>query len=255
MTNSQIFNTVVEFFEEDNWNFHWLEGMSVLSIPFTGKNGRWMCYAQAREEQQQFVYYSVSPVNVPPERQPAIAEFITRANYGMIIGNFEMDYDDGEVRYKTSIDVEGDELTPALIKQLVYANVIIMDRYLPGLMAVIYGNASPASEVEKIEGTRKKTSGVKSRDDGPFPGDTLNEQVRSRIEDILRNIDENQASEPGDDETDQDEDDFEALMDELDFEDDEDDEGFDLNNANYTRGEDDEDDPLPPPLADDDEIL
>lgn len=204
MTGSQIFNTVIEFFEEDGWNFHWLEGMSVLSVPFTGKNGRWMCYAQAREEQEQFVFYSVSPINAPPERQTALANFITRANYGMIIGNFEMDHSDGEVRYKTSIDVEGDQLSAALVKQLVYANVIIMDRYLPGIMAVIYGDSDPASEIEKIEGPRSKESSTKLDDvDGIFGGH-LNENVRSHIEDILRNIEDNPIGNDGDNDDDND---------------------------------------------------
>src|SRR3972149_5772185 len=115
MRDGQIFNALVAFFEEDDWNFTWMDEMPVLSMPFTGKSGKWMCYAQAREEQEQFVFYSVCPINVPKERQPAVAEFLTRANYGMIIGNFEMDYSDGEVRYKTSIDVEGVELGRSLV--------------------------------------------------------------------------------------------------------------------------------------------
>ena len=57
-------------------------------------------------------------------------KFLIRANYGMMIGNFEMDFTDGEIHYKTSIDVEGDKLSSALIKRLVYANVMMMDEYL-----------------------------------------------------------------------------------------------------------------------------
>jgi hypothetical protein len=49
-----------------------------------------------------------------------VAEFLTRANSGMVIGNFELDFADGEIRYKTSIDVEGDKLSYAIIKRLVY---------------------------------------------------------------------------------------------------------------------------------------
>ncbi len=151
MPEGQIFNVMIAFFEEDDWSFQWMEGLPVLSMGFTGRSGKWMCYAQAREQQEQFVFYSVCPLNAPRERMTAIAEFVTRANYGMIIGNFEVDYADGEIRYKTSIDVEGDRLTSPLVKQMVYANVLIMDRYLPGLMSVIYGNASPIEEIDKIE--------------------------------------------------------------------------------------------------------
>ena len=140
------------FFEDDDWHVTPMDSMPVLSMGFTGKSGKWMCFAQAREDQNQFVFYSVCPMNVPDDKLSTVAEFITRANYGMIIGNFEMDYADGEVRYKTSIDVEGDNLSNALIKQMVYANVIVMDRYLPGLMRVIFGGVEPAHIIATIEG-------------------------------------------------------------------------------------------------------
>jgi hypothetical protein len=150
MAEQQIFNAMVEFFEEEDWDFDWMDGMSVLRMGFSGENGRWLCYAQAREAQQQFVFYSVMSVTAPPEKRPAIAEYITRANYGMVIGNFEMDYSDGEIRYKTSVDVEGTTINPALIQQCVYANVIISDRYLPGIMRVIYGDIAPQVALEEL---------------------------------------------------------------------------------------------------------
>jgi hypothetical protein len=69
----------------------------------------------------------------------------------LIIGNFEMSYETGDLRYKTSIDVEGDRLTPALVKQLVYSNVAAMDFYLPSIMTTIYGKMSPAEALAEIE--------------------------------------------------------------------------------------------------------
>ena len=81
-----------------------------------------------------------------------VAEFITRANYGLKVGNFEMDMDDGEVRFKTSIDVEKDQLNRTQVSNLVYANVWTMDRYLPGIFSVIYGSENPRQAVNKIEG-------------------------------------------------------------------------------------------------------
>jgi hypothetical protein len=148
----EIFETAVRFFSEDGWPFTQLEGKPVLRMGFKGDNGQWTCFAQAREEQRQCVFYSVCPTNVPEHKRMAMAEFLTRANYGLIIGNFEMDFDDGEVRYKTSLDVEGDHLSPALVKSLVYANVVTMDRYLPGIMRVTYSDLPPAAIIAEIEG-------------------------------------------------------------------------------------------------------
>lgn len=149
---STILKAVVKFFQEDQWPFDQIEGRPILRTRFRGKNGEWMCFAQAREEQFRFIFYSVCPVNAPENKRPEMAEFLTRANYGLIIGNFEMDYSDGEIRYKTSIDVEGDELTSALIKQMMYANVMTMDKYLPGIMKVLYANASPRDAIVEVEG-------------------------------------------------------------------------------------------------------
>ncbi len=146
-----IFNTVRQFFTEDNWPFAQMAHEPVLQMAFQGTSGQWMCAAQAREDTQQFIFYSVAPVVVPAEKRQAMAEYLTRANYGLIIGNFEMDFDDGELRYKTGVDVEGTELNPELIRSVVYANVTTMDRYLPGALSVIYSDASPADAIAQIE--------------------------------------------------------------------------------------------------------
>ncbi|MDK2882876.1 MAG: hypothetical protein PWQ41_39 [Bacillota bacterium] len=146
-----ILATAIQFFTEDDWKFARIEGKPILSLPCSGRNGNWQCWAEAREEQQQFIFYSVCPIKVPEGKRLAVAEYLTRANYGLVIGNFELDFNDGEVRYKTSIDVEGDELTPALVKNLVYANLSTMDRYLPGIMGVVYANLSPQQAIAQVE--------------------------------------------------------------------------------------------------------
>ncbi|MEA5601285.1 YbjN domain-containing protein [Nostoc sp. UHCC 0252] len=148
-----ILQEMLNFFTEDDWNFTKLQGESVLQLPFQGTNGKWNCYAKAREENKQFVFYSLCPIAAPENKRQAIAEFLARANYGLMIGNFELDFSDGEIRYKTSIDIVGDNLSFALIKNLVYTNVTMMDEYLPGIIFVIDGDASPKEAITKIETT------------------------------------------------------------------------------------------------------
>lgn len=149
--DTDILETIINFFQADDWAFIQIPRQPALQIPFQGENGRWNCYARARREQNQFVFYSICPVNAPENKRQAVAEFIARANSGMIVGNFELDFEDGEISYKTSIDVEGDRLSFALIKRVVYANVTMMDEYLPGIMSVIYSNVSPADAIAQIE--------------------------------------------------------------------------------------------------------
>jgi hypothetical protein len=49
------------------------------------------------------------------------------------------------------VDVEGGQLTTQMVKTLVYVNVLMMDKYLPGIMSVIYAGTRPAEAVAKIE--------------------------------------------------------------------------------------------------------
>jgi len=122
-----------------------------LITGFRGENGNWTCMAVAIEEHEQLLYYSVCPVTVPEDRRSAIGEFLHRANYGLHIGNFEIDFNDGEIRFKTSIDVEGAEINAALIRNIIYMNCMMMDRYLPGVLAILHGGSTPQEAIKTVE--------------------------------------------------------------------------------------------------------
>jgi hypothetical protein len=118
-----------------------------LMLNFDGQTARWRCRIYIDEARSQVAFYSLFPDRVPAERRGAIVDLITQANVRLVIGNFEFDADGGEIRYKTSIDVEGDRLTHALLTHVVHANVLTMDRYLPSLVRVIHDGAEPEAVV------------------------------------------------------------------------------------------------------------
>jgi hypothetical protein len=47
--------------------------------------------------------------------------------------------------------VEDGELTQEMIRKLVYANVMMMDKYLPGILSIIYAGTSPAEALVGIQ--------------------------------------------------------------------------------------------------------
>lgn len=175
----KIYDAMANFFKKDDWPATQVEGQTAMSMNFQGQNGRWGCLGRVDEDKQLVLFYSYCPIKAPEDKRPILADFLTRANYGLYVGNFELDYNDGEIRYKTSIDVEGNksieeeapadstpangaksteavtsepvELSFALMKRLVYNNVGVMDKYMPGIMAVVYGGASPTEAIAKVE--------------------------------------------------------------------------------------------------------
>jgi hypothetical protein len=133
-----IVDVVVAYFEARAWTVVAVSE-TTLSTPVEGANGTWVAFTNVREEQRQLLVHSVFPEDVPEDRRTEMALFVTRANFGMVIGCFELDLDDGELRFKTSIDVDGAELTDPLIDHVMLANASMMDRYVPGIRSVLDG--------------------------------------------------------------------------------------------------------------------
>jgi hypothetical protein len=63
------------------------------------------------------------------------------------------------VRYRTSVDVEGGELTSVMIKNMVYLNIAVMDQYLPGLKKVVKDGFEPEKAIEEVEAEDREETG------------------------------------------------------------------------------------------------
>ena len=88
-----------------------------------------------------FVYDSLCLERVAANRRMAVAEYITRVNGRMLVGAFELDWEEGECRFRTSIDLQGQPLNDALLSAVVYPNHQAMIDWLPHLMSVIAGES------------------------------------------------------------------------------------------------------------------
>ena len=141
-TELSLYDIMRKFFEDEDWKVVEMEGQTALRLGCTGENGEWVCYAQTKESPGRFIFYSVLGAKALEARRTAVAEFISRANYGLVLGNFEMDFADGEIRYKTSAYMEDISPTKDLFHTLVYTNLLVTDKYLPGIMSVIYAGMS-----------------------------------------------------------------------------------------------------------------
>lgn len=143
---------ITNFLDQMGWGYERVGEQMVLRSRVKGKNGEWLCFIHARPDANQCVFYSSASVRAPEVLRPAVVEYITRANWELLVGNFEFDYGDGEVRFKTTVDFSGTTLTNELLHSLVYGNVKAMDQYLPGLEAVIGLKQTPTEAIRAVEG-------------------------------------------------------------------------------------------------------
>ena len=141
----------LDFLKVNGWESDEEIGRQALKINVRGRNGNWVAIALTLESEDQALFVSICPIQAPESKRASMAEFITRANFGMAIGNFEMGYEHGDIRFKTSIDVEGTLLIPPLVQQLVPINLQMMDKYLPGIMRVIEKDMAPEKAINLVE--------------------------------------------------------------------------------------------------------
>jgi hypothetical protein len=138
----ELTEAVEQFFSGEGWPIEALLEGQLYETSFEGDSGVWPVHVHVYDADSRVVLVSTWTGLVDEARRPAMAELCNRANFGLAIGNFELDHDTGEVRFRTSIDTEHAELTPALVRNLAVANMITFDQYLPAIEGVAAG--SPA---------------------------------------------------------------------------------------------------------------
>lgn len=91
--------------------------------------------------------YCMLPVHVPADRRAAVADLINRINWPLVLGCLEMDPDDGEVRYRASVDVEGGQFAPRMLNNMLSMGLHTLDRYHEAVMRVVFGYVEPEDAI------------------------------------------------------------------------------------------------------------
>lgn len=94
--------------------------------------------------------YAVMPMSAKT-KLAEMAEFITRANYGLRNGAFEMDYGDGEVRFHMTFPMAGVRADPELVGAILGGCAQMLHKYSKGFMEVLMGMKSPEAAVKDCE--------------------------------------------------------------------------------------------------------
>lgn len=127
------------FLDTTDWEYTEAEDRPVVWAGFTSNHGEWRLYMAVAEDGVVQVD-SVLSQRVPEDRRVEMAHFLTLANYGLRLGGFQFDFTDGELRFHTSVDVEGTVLGEKMLRNLIFANLATMDRHYRAIMTVSYGN-------------------------------------------------------------------------------------------------------------------
>lgn len=127
--NMLMFERFKEYLKAVDLNYSIVENRPIIMFPYTSK-GNYQCIIDIDEENKIVIIYTILGSLVELEKRNRIAQLLTRINFGIRIGNFEMDYEDGQIRYKTSIDYEGvKDYDDSFLENLIMSNLVKTDEY------------------------------------------------------------------------------------------------------------------------------
>jgi len=145
-----------------DWPLTAMDDDAGYAVDVEGSDGEWSALVITDDDNDLFVFYSLSPVDVPDGDEATMqrmSEFVDRANLGLVAATFELDRDTGEPRVRTGLEMatlpaavlDDPVVLQAVLLDLASANIRVMDRYLSGLVAVVAGPVPVADIVAEIE--------------------------------------------------------------------------------------------------------
>lgn len=146
------YERLVQHLEEQDVKYRANDDSRMVCADFQGEVGTYRLMAVVDEEGNLFQVLGLSHLRVPEGARPLIAEALVRANYGLVLGKFEMDFEDGELRFQIGQILIGGELPDEVIERSFTAAMAMLDRYLPAFLSVIYGNELPKDAIRTVEG-------------------------------------------------------------------------------------------------------
>jgi hypothetical protein len=145
---------VMTYLQARNWDLTVADDGETLFTTFVDTEGEYDCRFDLFLGAT-LCFQSTAPLLVQSHRRSQAAEYLARVNWTLIRGNFEMDLESGEVRFRTTIDFKDSLISTEMLATLIYGNVATMNRYYPGLVAVARKGASAQDALITLQGSQE----------------------------------------------------------------------------------------------------
>ena len=149
--NEPLLPTIIDALNDRDWTYTVNEELSLVTFGVGGEHTAYNCAVFADDETRLVTVIAQSPMRVPHEERLSACEMLMRANHGLMFGAFDLDFSDGEVRYKVAVDVEGGTLGVEAVQSMITVALDMYELWYPALMKVVYGGVSPEDAVAEVD--------------------------------------------------------------------------------------------------------
>lgn len=151
LTADAIFAAMVDAFDQLPWPNQIHAENRAVTLNLTAEHASYALYFHVPAPLRLIGSRVSAGFRVPEAKRVALCEALNRANYGLRIGNFEMDMRDGEVVFRIGQDCTAlpDML---LLERMISTSIDTFERYVPALMRIMYADISPERAIAEVEG-------------------------------------------------------------------------------------------------------
>jgi hypothetical protein len=115
----------------------YMEADELLRIDVEGERSNWQVFFRPVDEEKLLVIYSLFHYKAPAEKLKEVALLLSEINYGLKIGNFEINLENGEIHFKTYLDIVDDNLPQLWIERSISINVTTMEHFAPRIVKAV----------------------------------------------------------------------------------------------------------------------
>jgi hypothetical protein len=149
---SETLDRVCEFLDGQDWKYSISEDDSSIHTGFRDESGSFFLKIVAPECPPVLGVIVNLPLAVPENRRVAMAEAVARANYGLLLGCFDLDMSDGELGFRAVMPLEEAAPTEGQFGVLLLVSCATAVRYYRAFSRLVFcDDLSPAEVIAEVE--------------------------------------------------------------------------------------------------------
>lgn len=198
MSMYEIEKSVKAYLEDKGMRYEHVEGLHsfMLGIELNSSEMNRCVMSIVAHDEEDLSCHVTYDSNVPECARGRVVEYLTRANYGLFLGSFQMDMNDGQIIYQVGAAYSDHRVTEDELGRMISVASGMAERYAEGLHDVINGDLSPEEAVTRAEDNDAPFHLADGDEELPFDGHISFEDELDRA---LAIIEEEFADEEDDD--------------------------------------------------------
>jgi hypothetical protein len=163
MAKSTNATRVETYLSKNDWRFQKEKGNTgTLRMGFVLQGFAFDLIIQDAAKQEVLLFLTPHIAFVPKHRKRDFAELLAELNYGLILGTYEMDPEDGELRLKIGVPTDQNAITEGQIEHCMRVLLSILSNSFPRIAAFLASESTKRKHKPSKEASHPKLRRTKA---------------------------------------------------------------------------------------------